>query len=154
MRTSLTCFVSLLGLVGCLEADSHTSGNGKPAIDSIKFTSHNAPFFYEHENDESFDVDSNLRQRLNWADGLAADYIRSSDDPSIQQAVNDSTMEWLWDRLLHTDTADFVILRLGHDEHNGEGQIFATDRWLYIDTLSRKVYEYDVPNDSLIHWDK
>jgi hypothetical protein len=153
MRRSLTSFSLLLGLVGCLPADSQTSGAHKPAIDSLNFVSHNTPFFYEHENDESFAVDSPLRNRLNWIDGLAAGYIEHSEDASIQQAQNDSTMQWTWDRLLHTDTAAFVVLRLGHDEFNGDGKIFATDRWLYVDTLSRKIYEYDVPNDSLIRWD-
>jgi hypothetical protein len=137
-----------------LPADSQTSATKSPVIDSISYVSHNTPFFYEHEGDESLDIDSSLRDRLNWADGLAAEYIRRTDDPSIRQAVTDSTMEWLWDRLLHTDTAAFIVLRLGHDEYNGEGKIFATDRWLYVDTLSRKMYEYDVPNDSLIRWDK
>jgi hypothetical protein len=151
MRKSLTCFACLLGLVSCLQADIHRSKAETPAIDSLKFRS--APFFYEHENDESFDVDSSLRSRLNWADGLAAEYIQRSDDPSIQQAVTDSAMQWIWDRLLHTDTAAFIVLRLGHDEINGDKHIFATDRWLYIDTLSRKMYEYDVPNDSLVTWE-
>ncbi|WP_298733348.1 hypothetical protein [uncultured Chitinophaga sp.] len=150
MRKSLTSFSLLLGLVGCLPADSQTSGPHKPAIDS--FRSHNAPFFYEHENDESFAVDSSLRDRLNWIDGLTAGYIDASEDPSIQQALSDSTMQWTWDRLLHTDTAAFVVIRVGHDEFNGDGKIFATDRWLYVDTLSRSMYEYDVPNDSLIRW--
>lgn len=154
MRKSLTCFASLLGLVGCLPADSHISGTTSPVIDSIRFVSQNTPFFYEHEGDESLAIDSGLRERLNWADGLAAEYIRRSEDPSIQQAVTDSTMEWLWDSLLHTDTAAYVVLRLGHEEYTEDKKSFATDRWLYVDTLSRKLYEYDVPNDSLVRWDK
>lgn len=155
MRKSLSCFSFLLGLVGCLPADSHTSsGSHRPTIDSISVVPHNTPFFFEHENDESFTVDSSLRDRLNWVDGLAAGYIERSEDPSIQQALSDSTMQWLWDRLLHTDTAAFIVLRIGHDEYNGDGKIFATDRWLYVDTLSRRIYEYDVPNDSLVKWER
>jgi hypothetical protein len=150
MHKSLTSFTCLFALAGCLQADIRRSGADVPVIDSANFISHRTPFFYEHENDESFDVDSSLRTRLNWADGLAAQYIRRSDDPSILQAVSDSSIAWLWDRLLHTDTADYIVLQLGHDEHSGDKRIFATDRWLYVDTLSRKVYEYDIPNDSLI----
>jgi hypothetical protein len=29
-----------------------------------------------------------------------------------------------------------------------------TDGWVYIDSLTRKIYEYDLPNDSLIKWEK
>jgi hypothetical protein len=29
-----------------------------------------------------------------------------------------------------------------------------TDSWVYIDSLAKKLYEYDLPNGRLIKWDK
>lgn len=50
-----------------------------------------------------------------------------------------------------TDTREsrkFAVARIGHSfEHR-----YVTDQWIFIDSLSKQIYEYDIPNDSLILW--
>jgi len=55
-----------------------------------------------------------------------------------------------------TDTAKYFIFHLGHDvaDKGGKNKRFVTDAWIYIDSLKRKIYEYDLPNDTLIEWKK
>lgn len=89
-----------------------------------------------------------------WANSLVMAYVKTCDDPLIQYAVKDSSISWLVDRIEETDTATFMIFHLGHhmEDEDHSNPRFATDGWLYIDTLSKKVYQYDLPNDSLIRW--
>ena len=60
------------------------------------------------------------------------------------------TEEWLFDRIENTDSAKYFIFQIGHSFENK----FVTDAWLYVDSLTSNIYEYDLPNDSLILWRK
>ena len=62
--------------------------------------------------------------------------------------------EWIFDRTEKTDTANYLIYQIGHDvsDKGNTNPRFVTDQWIYIDSLKNKLYEYDLPNDSLIEW--
>jgi len=95
-------------------------------------------------------------KNINWYDELMVNYINKSDNELIKLSRKDTEIriEWLLDRVENTDTAKYLIFHIGHavaDEGNTNMR-FVTDGWVYIDSLTRRFYEYDLPNDSLIEW--
>jgi hypothetical protein len=103
-------------------------------------------------------VDNHSNQQVNWYDALIMNHIKKSDNPLIKSSRQDTAIriEWLLDRIENSDTAKYLIFNVGHelvDEGNTNPR-FVTDGWVYIDSLTRKIYEYDLPNDSLIKWEK
>ncbi|MFI5133199.1 MAG: hypothetical protein ACHQEB_02630 [Chitinophagales bacterium] len=93
----------------------------------------------------------------NWTDMLIKNYINHSDNKLIKLALKDKiSEEWLFDQMIKTDTATYFIFQIGHDvSDSGEtNKRFITDSWVYIDSLKKQIYEYDLPNDRLIKWDK
>ena len=45
---------------------------------------------------------------------------------------------------------DYAMVRIGHSFENH----YVTNQWIFIDSLSKQIYEYDLPNDSLILWNR
>lgn len=91
-----------------------------------------------------------------WTDGLLMNYLARTGNELIRQAREDSIpLEWMMDRLEDTDTAAYFVFHVGHTvADDGMNRRFVTDAWVYIDSLTRKIYEYDVANDSLVEWKK
>jgi hypothetical protein len=96
--------------------------------------------------------------KLNWHDSLIINYIKKSDNPLIKYSHHDTAIkiEWFLDRIENADTAKYLIFHIGHDvvDKNDVNMRFVTDGWVYIDSLTKKFYEYDLPNDRLIEWKK
>ena len=81
----------------------------------------------------------------NWYDGLVADYIKKSDNKLIKSSLkNKEQIEWLLDRTEKTDSTNYYIFNIGQDvsEEDGTELRFTTDGWIYIDSISKKIYEY------------
>lgn len=92
----------------------------------------------------------------NWYDGLIADYIQKSDNKLIKSALkNNEHIEWLLDRTEATDSTHYYIFNIGQDvtDENHTNPRFATNGWIYVDSISKKIYEYDIPNDTLVLWE-
>jgi hypothetical protein len=90
-----------------------------------------------------------------WINAVVLDYIEKSNSKLIRAARAENISEtWMFDHVLSTDTAKYVIVQIGHDvvESDRADPRYVTDEWIYIDTISRKLYEYDLPIDSLIFW--
>jgi hypothetical protein len=91
----------------------------------------------------------------NWYDGLIADYIKKSDNKLIKTSLkNKERIEWLLDRTEKTDSTNYYIFNIGQDvsEEDGTELRFTSDGWIYIDSISKKIYEYNLTNDSLMVW--
>lgn len=91
----------------------------------------------------------------NWYDDLIADYIKKSDNKLIKTSLkNKERIEWLLDRTEKTDSTNYYIFNIGQNvsEEDGSESRFTSNGWIYIDSISKKIYEYDLPNDSLIVW--
>ena len=107
---------------------------------------------------ETNSVDNHSNQMINWYDALVMNHIKKSDNALIKSSRQDTTIriEWLLDRIENCDTAKYLVFHVGHDlvdEGNSDPR-FVTDGWVYIDSLTRKIYEYDLLNDSLIKWEE
>lgn len=94
-------------------------------------------------------VDELSQHSPGWADEMIADYLEHTDDAQIDVTKSAGVgIGWMLDRIEHADTATYLIYRLGHDMEDH----YATDGWLYIDSSKRKLYEYDVVEDSIRLW--
>ncbi|MET0394410.1 MAG: hypothetical protein ABW019_14785 [Chitinophagaceae bacterium] len=90
-----------------------------------------------------------------WIDELMVTYINTSGNTLIRATRQENTrIEWLPDRVEDTDTATFLVYHIGHDvtDEGGTNPRFVTDGWVYIDTLTRQLYEYDIAGDRLTPW--
>jgi len=89
----------------------------------------------------------------NWADSLIKNYINHTDNKLITLTLKNKVSEvWLFDQIIKSDTAKYFVFQIGHDviDSNERNKRFITDSWVYIDSLTKTIYEYDLPNDSLI----
>ncbi|WP_212003196.1 hypothetical protein [Chitinophaga sp. HK235] len=95
-------------------------------------------------------------QSPSWTDSLLIEFVKSTDNQLIRYAAKDSSIRWMMDQVETTDSAVYMIFHLGHhmEEADHSDPRFVTDGWVYIDTLTRKVYEYDAAADSLKRWYK
>ena len=90
-----------------------------------------------------------------WYDVLIVDYIKKSDNKLIKMSLNkNERIEWLLDRTEKTDSTNYYIFNIGQDvsQEDGTELRFVSQGWIYIDSISKRIYEYDLPNDSLIVW--
>lgn len=111
----------------------------------------------EKSSEPEISKESDSAKTTNFYDTLVLNYIQNTNNELIKLAVKDKLKEeWLLDRIENTDTAKYFIFQIGHDvvDEGNTNPRFVTDGWIYIDSLTRKIYEYDLPNDSLIEWKK
>lgn len=91
----------------------------------------------------------------NWTDSAIQYYVTHSDNELIKSALQSKLTEsWLFDQLISSDTANYLVYQVGHDvsDAGGRNKRFVTDQWIYIDSLTKRLYEYDVEKDSLSRW--
>lgn len=103
-------------------------------------------------------IDSSIvLQSQNCYDSLVSDYINNSDNELIKLSLKKNVkVEWILDQIEKTDSTNYYIFNIGQSvsEIDGTNTRFSSNGWIYIDSISKKVYEYDLPNDSLIVWKK
>jgi len=86
-----------------------------------------------------------------WKDSIVNHYIITTNNPLINSLKNDSINGYAWMYDKDTDRGkNFITVRIGQSLENR----FATSGWLYIDTLTKKVFELDIAKDTLIAVDK
>ena len=90
-------------------------------------------------------------------DSLVYDYINNSENELIKLALKDNVkVEWILDQIEKTDSKNYYIFNIGQSvsDIDGTNTRFSSNGWIYIDSISKIVYEYDLPNESLIVWNK
>ncbi|AYL94910.1 hypothetical protein [Mucilaginibacter celer] len=88
-----------------------------------------------------------------WTDSLLTAYLKSSHNKLITMAVADTSIheEWLFDSVRPMGKSKYFVYNVGHDYNNGDGVVFASDSWVFIDSATRKLYESQ-PDESLKEW--
>ena len=81
-----------------------------------------------------------------WPDSLVLNYIHNS--ATFAQVADKDSIRFFFDRRENTDSAKYLVYQIGHSSENS----FSSDQWLYIDSLHKSVYEYDVVDDKLVKW--
>ena len=59
--------------------------------------------------------------------------------------------EWMFDSIRQRGKSKYFVYNIGHDHRNDEVAVFASDSWVYIDTVTRKLYE-TLPDENLKEW--
>ncbi len=100
-------------------------------------------------------INGSTVERVPWYDSLVLNYITNTNDELIKKARKDTIPEeWLLDDIKGTDSAKYYVFHKGHDveDSGSSNKRFVTDGWVYIDSLTRKIYELNVQSDSLVEW--
>ena len=85
-----------------------------------------------------------------WATQLIERYIRQTDNEIIRAARQDRIpMTWISSKE-NSDTAIYFIIQIGHSFENKR----VPDGWLYIDSLTRNLYELDIATEKRTLWKK
>jgi hypothetical protein len=142
MKVPVLFTVLLLMFMGCRQAEKKSAKIAK--VDTLRNLPKTATVISE--------PDDSLRN-INWRDSLIIDYIKHSDNDLIKLSRNDTSIheEWLFDQIEKRGATTYFVYNIGHDNNIGEGVIYASDSWVFIDSLSRKLYEGQ-PDESLKEW--
>lgn len=108
--------------------------------------------------DEVLNLDkAEIKSEVNvWYDSLVKYYISKSDKESIKDELNSKVeLDWEIERFENQDSANYFMVKIGHHmSDDGKNMRFTADGWICLDSISKKIYEYDVANDTLIEWKK
>ena len=88
-----------------------------------------------------------------WFDSVMIIYNKTTRNPLARSAIKDSSIkeEWIFDQNVKTDTGNYFVYQVGHDFSDNDGLRFVTDGCIYVDTVKRKLYEYQ-PDGKLLSW--
>ncbi len=93
-----------------------------------------------------------------WVDTLMIEYIRNTKNELVRNAFDKQKVyeEWLFDDTRKTDTATYWIFNVGHDvtDAGNTNLRFTADSWVYVDSLTKRIFEYDAGNETLTKWKK
>ncbi len=88
--------------------------------------------------------------KLTWVDSSIIDYIKNSNDELLKLNRNSHIPEqWMLDTR-YWRGKKYIVAEIGHDNKYR----FVPDSWVYLDSLSRKIFVYDTINDTLIKWER
>ena len=93
----------------------------------------------------------------NWQDDLISYYVKNSKNELIVSALESKdNLDWQFDQTIKNDSTQFYIYKIGVHvtEEDGSNPRFSSCGWVYLDSVKRKLYEYDLPNDTIIAWKK
>jgi hypothetical protein len=103
------------------------------------------------EESRTTEVTDALKERFSWTGTLLQQYIKSSNNDLIQAANKQQLNEIaLWDRMETKERKTCIVFHIGHDVTDKDGSRFATDGWVYVDTLTKQLYEYNAASDELV----
>jgi hypothetical protein len=91
--------------------------------------------------------------KVNWTDATIKNYVLTSQNQLVKDALEEkANIEWIFDREEELNNTKYLVYHIGHDamEKDSTNLRFTTDAWVYVDTLNKKIFEYDLANDSLI----
>lgn len=82
-----------------------------------------------------------------WADEYIIKYLEGNKERLTE--VDDHPVTYIKE-ITERDERVYAMVEIGHSfEHR-----YVPDQWIYVDSLTKNIYEYDVANDSLILWKK
>ena len=91
------------------------------------------------------------------SDSLVSHYISTCQSDFVKIGKESfGGLSWMFDRGEQKNGETVKIYQIGHDvsDSGGTNPRFITDVWLYLDTVNRRIYEYEVAEDSLVFWSK
>ncbi|WP_295120036.1 hypothetical protein [uncultured Chitinophaga sp.] len=138
MKKRWMCLFILMAMCACHQPARHESN----ALDSLP------PASVDKSEEKPVDKEA---ARFAGLDSVMAYYIGKTDNEMLSLARNDSSkLEWYIDRL----DKQYIVAPVGITvtEPDGSSPRFNTMMWLHVDSATMEIYEYDLPNDTLIKW--
>jgi hypothetical protein len=80
-----------------------------------------------------------------WADKYIIKYLESNKDRLTE--VEGHPVTYIKETTVKNDR-NYAMVKIGHSFESR----YVTDQWIFIDSLTKEIYEYDLANDSLILW--
>jgi len=141
MTTQSLQKILILGLTLFLMNCSHKKGNQNPI--------HGAKALSNKSNSNAVKISAK-----SWFDSIMVTYNHTTSNALVRSAIKDTSIkeEWNFDQVVKTDTANYFVYQVGHDVSDSDGSRFITDCSVYVDTVKRKLYEYQ-PDGKLLVWD-
>jgi|SRR6218665_1796310 len=136
----LVSFILILLAMGCRKSSNETS-------EQVKDTIAQNPIIRK---------ETSAAASKPWYVDLVENYIANSKKELIISERKAGISDWDLDNTEVCDTANYYIFKIGHTQTD-EGDTnprFTASGWIYIDSLTQKIYEYDLPNDQLVLWKK
>lgn len=95
-----------------------------------------------------------LHKTKEWYTNSIENYTAHSQKELLVNDRKSGKIDWVLDDTEVNDSANYYIFKIGHTETEDDGSSprFTASGWIYIDSLTQKIYEYDLPNDQLILW--
>lgn len=84
-------------------------------------------------------------EECKWANEYILKYLKANKGRLI--AVDGYPVTYIKESRLEYQRK-FCVTRIGHSFESH----YVTDQWIYIDSVSKKIYEYDVANDTINEW--
>ncbi|HYV93808.1 MAG TPA: hypothetical protein VE978_18675 [Chitinophagales bacterium] len=135
MKSLAAIFISIfiLGITGCTSNSSHETRETKDSSDCAKTT-----------------IPKKMLQS-DWKDSIVQKYIESSGDPLVAAIRNDTVhgLTYMYESEQRGGRS-YITVRIGQSKEYR----FVTSAWLYIDSMTKKVYDLDIPSDSLMELKK
>jgi hypothetical protein len=151
MKSTIYFLILLILTAGCGHLNKDNSANHDSLL------SNNDDFSRKDDAGKINSANNHFDTSKNWSDSLIKDYIHRTNNKLIRLSLKDQIPEeWLFDQIIKTDTANYFVFQIGHDvgDAGDTNKRFITDDWVYIDSLTKIIYEYDLQNDRLTKWNK
>jgi hypothetical protein len=89
-----------------------------------------------------------------WCDALTNEYLKyleHTHNPMIRDGETDTVIniKWMFDGMDKEDSANYYMMRLGYDIGDSIDGRFLTIGWFYIDSATKKTFEYSSIDDTL-----
>lgn len=99
---------------------------------------------------ETTSNDSKVATRYTWYDSLVMNYINNNSTSAeiLAASMDGFELEWRYEGTVETDSIQYMTIRIGHSDNNR----FITDDWVYIDSINKRLYEFDTETDSIKLW--
>ncbi len=152
MNNFLGILIAVFFVCSCQNSADHApiKSGVLPAVPSDSMQGKAAPVAQPNS-----DAETDAGKMPMWINEMVMRYIQKSSNEMIRLAQKERAHEtFLLDDIAVSDTSVYFVLRVGHDvsERDGSEARFVTDAWLKIDTMTRKLYEVDMNEDTLVLW--
>lgn len=151
MKKYLTILIATLFGLSCSQpkAENENKGSKEDTVAKIAAKSNSL------NNHKTTEPDTSNGEYPDWVDTLVTTYMKRTNNQLVRYAITHNMgEEWVLDQFEKTDTASYWEFNIGHDvsEPDGAETRYISDSWVYVDSVKRKLYEYDQQKGKLVEW--
>lgn len=103
--------------------------------------------YEENQTPKVEQIEDSLNDVAVWADDLIFEYLEHNSERLTK--IDDIPISFIKDTLTRQGKK-YITVKIGHSFENR----YVTDQWIFINSLTKEIYEYDLQIDSLTTWSK